>query len=129
MKKQLLSNNIYMKVTKNQFWARHIENQKEAIETALEPFTTNRLLIGEFTTAEKHLSAVIKKVHKGKWFSTSPVIVVHPMEMVDGGLSQIEERVFKELAAGAGARKVVLWLGHELSDHEIISLINKANNV
>lgn len=125
MKKQLLSNTVYVKVTKNQFWARHIENQKEALETALEPFTTKRLLVGEFTTAEKHLSAVIEKVHKGKWFSTSPVAVIHPMEMVDGGLSQIEERVFKELAAGAGAKKVVVWLGHELSDHEVI---NKANN-
>ena len=126
MVKLLLSNTVYVKVTKNQFWARNIENQKEAIETALEPFTTKRLLVGEFTTAEKYLRAVIKKLHEGKWFSTSPVIIIHPMEMIDGGLSQIEERVFMELAAGAGARKVVVWVGHELSDQEVV---NNAKNV
>ena len=123
---KLLSNTVYVKVTKNQFWVRHIEQQKEAVETALEPFTTRRLLVGEFTTAEKYLRAVIKKVHEGKWFSASPVVIIHPMEMTDGGLSQIEERAFMELAAGAGARKVMVWVGHELSDQEVI---NNAKNV
>lgn len=123
---KLLSNTVYVKVTKNQFWARHIEQQKEAVETALEPFTTKRLLVGEFTAAEKYLRAAIKKVHEGKWFSASPVVIIHPMEMIDGGLSQIEERAFMELAAGAGARKVMVWVGHELSDQEVI---NNAKNV
>jgi actin-like ATPase involved in cell morphogenesis len=117
---QLLRNTVYVKVTKNQFWARHIEQQKEAIEIALEPFTTKRLLVGEFTTAEEYLRAALKKVHEGKWFSSSPVVIIHPMEMIDGGLSQIEERALIELATGAGARKVVVWVGHELSDQEVI---------
>ena len=123
---KLLSNTVYVKVTRNQFWVRHIEQQKEAVETALEPFTTKRLLVGEFTTAEKFLRAAIKKVHEGKWFSASPVVIIHPLEMIDGGLSQIEERAFMELAAGAGARKVMVWVGHELSDQEVI---NNAKNV
>lgn len=126
MLKQLLSNTVYVKVTKNQFWVRHIEHQKEAFETALESFTTNRLLIGEFTTAEKYLGRAIKKVYEGKWFSASPVVIIHPLEMIEGGLSQIEERAFMELAAGAGARKVMVWVGHELSDQEVI---NNAKNI
>ena len=121
MLKKLLSNTVYVKVTTNQFWARNIEDQKEAIETAIEPFTTKRLLVGDFSTAEKYLRAVLKKVHEGKWFSSSPVVIIHPMEMIDGGLSQIEERALVELAAGAGARKVVVWVGHELSDQEVIN--------
>ena len=48
------------------------------------------------------------------------------MDMFDGGLSKIEERAFMELAAGAGARKVMVWVGHELSDQEVI---NNAKNV
>lgn len=120
MVKQLLSNTIYVKVTNNQFWVRHIESQKEAIETALEPFTTKRLLIGEFTIAEKYLKRAIKKIDEGKWFSASPVVIIHPMEMIEGGLSQIEERAMVELAAGAGARKVMVWVGHELSDQEVV---------
>ena len=119
MVRQLLSNTVYVKVTKNQFWVRHIENQKEAIEPAQEPFTTKRLLVGEFSVAENYLKRAIKKVYEGKWFSASPVVIIHPLEMIDGGLSQIEERAMMELAAGAGARKVVVWVGHELSDQEV----------
>jgi len=118
---QLLSNTVYVKVTKNQFWARHIEHQKEGIVTAVEPFTTKRLLVGEFTIAEKYLREAIKKVHQWKWFPASPVVIIHPMEMIDGGLSQVEERALIELATGAGARKVVLWIGHELSDQEVVN--------
>jgi len=44
--------------------------------------------------------------------------------MIEGGLSQVEERVLRELAAGAGARKVFVWVGHELSDQEVIQRAN-----
>lgn len=43
------------------------------------------------------------------------------MERCEGGLSQVEERVLHELAAGAGARKVVVWVGAELSDGEVLA--------
>jgi len=52
-------------------------------------------------------------------FTASPGVVIQPMEITDGGLSEVEERVFRELAMGAGAAKVVVWLGHELSDLEV----------
>lgn len=71
----------------------------------------------------------IKKVQEGKWFFTSPVIIIHPMEMIDGGLSQIEERALMELASGAGARKVVVWVGHELSDQEVINFAKTYNKL
>jgi hypothetical protein len=42
------------------------------------------------------------------------------MEMMEEGLCQVEERVLKELAESVGARKVILWVGHELSDQEVM---------
>ena len=39
--------------------------------------------------------------------------------MIEGRLSEVEERVLRELAMGAGASKVVVWVGHELSDAEV----------
>jgi rod shape-determining protein MreB len=41
------------------------------------------------------------------------------MEKIDGGLSQVEDRVLKDLALSLGAQKVVVWIGHELSDNEV----------
>jgi rod shape-determining protein MreB len=48
---------------------------------------------------------------------------MHPLEKIDGGLTQVEERLFHELAVGAGAAKVFVWVGAPLSDAEVISKI------
>jgi len=84
------------------------------------PFTTKRLLLGDFSIAEQYLKEGIAKVHEGRWISASPVVVIQPLEMIEEGLSPVEDRLFKELAAGAGARKMSVWVGHELSDPEVI---------
>jgi len=121
---KLLTGVVYVKVSKNQFRVRHVVDNKEIVVSAFEPFTTTRLLVGEFAIAEKYLKDGIKKLHEGRWFAASPVIVIQPLEMIEGGLSQVEERVLRELAAGAGARKVFVWVGHELSDQEVIQRAN-----
>jgi len=126
MLKQLLNGTVYVRVSKNQFRVRHVVDKKEVIVSAFEPFTTKRLLVGEFAAAEKYLKEGVKKVHEGRWFAASPVIVIQPLEMIEGGLSQVEERVLKELAVCAGARKVVVWVGQELSDQEVVQ---RAKNV
>jgi len=41
-------------------------------------------------------------------------------------LSEVEERIFKELALGAGAIKVALHIGSELTDSEAVKLIGSA---
>ena len=38
-------------------------------------------------------------------------VVIQLMENIEGGLTDIEERAFKELAFGAGARSVCLYAG------------------
>ncbi|EDX87924.1 hypothetical protein ADG881_26 [Alcanivorax sp. DG881] len=43
------------------------------------------------------------------------------MEMTDGGLSQVEERVIMDMAYGAGAKRVLLWVGGELSWQEALN--------
>jgi len=121
---KLLTGVVYVKVSKNQFRVRHVVDNKEIVVSAIEPFTTTRLLVGEFAVAEKYLKDGIKKLHEGRWFAASPVIIIQPLEMIEGGLSQVEERVLRELAAGAGARKVFVWVGHELSDQEVIQRAN-----
>lgn len=88
------------------------------------PFSTKRLLVGEFSIAESLLRGLLKKINAGKWFTVSPSVVIQPMEMCEGGLSSVEERVLKELAFGAGARKVIVWVGDELSDKEVVEKIN-----
>src|SRR6266581_820597 len=112
-----LANAVYVK--KNQFRVRSLESAAEATFDAQPPFTTARLLIGQFQAAEKVLKRAVTEMSKSKIFAVSPQVLIQPLERFEGGLSEVEERVLKEVAIGAGASKVVVWVGHELNDAEV----------
>ena len=113
------SNAVYVRVWKNRFRLKNIATGIEAEVTPTPGFSTSRLLVGQFRTAQSALKDAIGKVIGKGLFTGSPGVVIQPLEMIEGGLSEIEERVFRELALGAGAARVVVWVGHELSDSEV----------
>ncbi|PQJ62163.1 rod shape-determining protein [Photobacterium angustum] len=76
--------------------------------TVLNPFDHKRSFVGDFSCAEKVLQYAVREVLGHNKFVLSPRIVMHQLEKVDGGLTDIEERVLKELAMGAGAREVLV---------------------
>ena len=80
----------------------------------LNPFSHPRLLVSDFQKAETVLQYGIRAVCKTKLFQPSLIIVIHPREKLDGGLTDMECRVFRELALGVGARKVYLHSGNEI---------------
>jgi rod shape-determining protein MreB and related proteins len=119
------SNTIYVRVSKNKFRLKNIDSGQEQTAEPLSPFTTSRLLIGQFDVAEKTLKHAFTSIVSRGLFASSPRVVMHPLEMVEGGLAEVEERVMRELAIGAAsAQKVVVWTGHELSDAEIKGKLN-----
>jgi hypothetical protein len=70
-----------------------------------EPFTTTRLLIGKFYVAEECLKNAVKEFGAIGFFKRAPKIIIHPHEYLDGGLSDVEDRILREIALGAGARE------------------------
>lgn len=78
-------------------------------------FKHPRTLIADFTVAEQALKHFLKLLQSGSFLTASPVLVIHPQAALEGGLTQVEIRAFAELGLGAGARKVYLWEGPELS--------------
>jgi len=114
-----LANAVYVRVRRNQFRVRSLDSAAEATFDAQPPFTTARLLIGQFLAAENLLKRAVKEMSKGRIFAVSPQVLIQPLEMIEGGLSEVEERVLREVAIGAGASKVVVWVGDELSDAEV----------
>lgn len=115
------SNTVYVKVYPNRIELKHIESGNGAVEVAREPFTTRRLLVGNFTSAIATMADGMRKMRKAKWFEPKPIVIIQPMEKVELGLSEVEDRTFRDLAASSGARKVSVWVGHELSDSEVIA--------
>jgi rod shape-determining protein MreB len=84
----------------------------------INPFKHERTLLADFTLAERLLRYIFQKLYEGKRFRASPIVVIHPMEKLEGGLTMIEDRAFRELALMAGARETVLYLGEQLLIHD-----------
>jgi len=124
MLNKFLNHTLYIKIFPNRFQIRDVNQQTEYTAQAAQPFTTTRLLVGSFTHAEKALKDGLKSIPRGL-FTPSPIIVIQPMAMVEGGLSEVEERAIRELAMSAGARKAFVTAGKELSDQDVLSIANR----
>ena len=127
MMSKLFSVDLYIKIKENTCEAKKLtaDGHWQSI-VSQEPFTTQRLLVGSFSEAERALTQLLKRVLGQGIFAKKPKVVIHPMEKVEGGLSQIEDRIFRELALGAGALKLVVDTGPELTDSQAIKLIHAA---
>ena len=62
----------------------------------------------------KGMRAVLPKL------GIAPSIVMHPLEMTEGGLSEVEEKSLAEIGYAIGARQVDVIAGREMSDEEIL---------
>ena len=88
---QLLFGDVYVKVRKNRFELRHIDKNVNKTIVSQSPFTTSRSLIGEFSWAEKALNDGLSEFFHRFLLSPRPRILIQPLEMIDGGLSQVEK--------------------------------------
>ena len=87
-------------------------------------FTTTRLLVGRFQVAEELLTKLVGEVKSKGFFSARPRLLIQPLEMIEGGLCEVEERVFLELGASAGARHVKVHAGQRLSPQAALDVLN-----
>lgn len=99
-------------VRKNQIEVMNLKDARTSAGAA--SFTTTRLLVGNFKEAEELLTKLVKEVSGNGFFSAKPRLLIQPLEMTEGGLSMVEERVLLELGAGAGARHVKVHVGEKL---------------
>lgn len=76
----------------------------------VKPFSHPRSLVSNFKYAEEVIQYAIRKIHNGI-FRPAPRVVMHQLDKIEGGLTDVERRVLFELGYGAGARKVMLHEG------------------
>ena len=69
------------------------------------PFSSSRQLVGKFFAAEQCMRKGVVQLGAIKWYKRAPKINVYPQELIEGGISEVEERCFMELAYGAGSRE------------------------
>ena len=124
----MLTKHFYVRVRRNRLDVRCVETNRNATRTSAAGFSTPRLLVGTFTEADSLLkSAVEECVVASEFMPARRLFVMHPLELVDGGLSQVEHRVLLELAAGSGASKAVVHEGAELADDGVRTAASRAD--
>lgn len=121
----MFASHVYIRIAVNKLTVRHLESGKEVTRAGQPAFTSQRLLVGDFTAADRLLKEAMKEVLPRHPFALAPLALVHPLDMVEGGLSQIEQRVFTELALGARARKVKVHVGAELADAAVLAILKQ----
>src|SRR4051812_19992379 len=107
----ILRSTVYVRVQPNRFMLRHIESGRTASVDAREGFSTKRLIVGEYGPAVDTLTRGMKDLNYGIPYLADPVVVIHPLSMVEGGLSGVEHRIMMEVAHGAGAKRATVWVG------------------
>ena len=88
--------------------------------TVVNPFAHPRTLVSDFTAAEQLLKYQLRRVLKPSIWRPAPCVVMHPIGRSEGGYTQVERRAFREMALGAGASQVFLWIGRSLTDAELL---------
>lgn len=80
--------------------------KNSVISEASPGYTGKRILVASFQPAVKCLKEGLKQVTGKGIFQGKPDLVMRPMEMSEGGLSEVEERVLLEVGHAAGAKRV-----------------------
>ena len=83
------------------------------------PFDHPRIVIDDFSAAEKVLGYAVRELTGTRYFMPSPVMVIHPDVELEGGISAVESRALLELAESCGARKARVHYGHQLTDQDV----------
>lgn len=115
---------IYVRVNTDRIRARNVRTRQEVDLGAHPSFSHPRALLANFTIAAMLLKQAVRGVASLGWLRLAPQLVIHPLEKIEGGLTQIEMRAFQELALGAGAAgisQVKIWVGAELDDAQVLA--------
>ncbi len=114
---------LYLKLSCNQMQLLHVQSGRELHLQANPPFSNQRLLVADFAAAEHLLQRAIGQLLPKRFMRLSlpPQLLIQPLERLEGGLSQVEERILLELGLGSGARKVRLHLGSELDNAGVLA--------
>ncbi|WP_415885757.1 hypothetical protein ACMXYO_14230 [Neptuniibacter sp. QD37_6] len=82
MLKKLFVADLYLKVRKNKFEIKNLtENSVWKVATPAQPFTTDRLLVGQFSAAEPVLKELVKDVMPSGFMKKSAQILIHPIDI------------------------------------------------
>ncbi|CAL2092391.1 hypothetical protein [Tenacibaculum sp. 190524A05c] len=122
---------IYILFYKDRIKVYRLDNGLFIERNAVIPFSNSKILFANFTEGERFLSSLICELvpRLGSFFSRSLIVLAHQLEMINEGLSQVEERALIDAIRHSSAVDVfVIEDEEELSIEQAIVKLNNFKN-
>lgn len=74
------------------------------------------MVLANFIAAEELIIEILDEIYLGKRVRPSLKVLIQPMELCEGGLSQVEEAAFNDLAEHIGGKYVFIHPNQEKID-------------
>lgn len=85
----------------------------------INPFDHPRTIIANFDIASHTFRFFLKQILHNKLLRPRLIMIIHVIEEMEGGLTQVEITALQELALAEGGQAVHIWDGRQLMDEEI----------
>ncbi|MEQ9945813.1 YjaA family stress response protein [Pectobacterium aroidearum] len=120
---------LYIRIYRDTLTVRNVDTQREVMEKSETPFTTTRLLLGQMIPAMKLLDRLTRKVAAKRLIDlfSSHNVIIHAMEMNEGGHSQVEFASYIELAKSISPQGKHIYVCSKnvpLTDQEVIQIFS-----
>lgn len=117
---------VYIRLYENKVDLRYLEKDQSITRISFEKFSNDRLLIASVSTAAIFIRDILGEIQGKKMFKTSLVVILQPMEKIEGGISEVEKMIFNDLVLLIGGRICIIHPTQELlTDLKILQIINK----
>ncbi|GKV79255.1 YjaA family stress response protein [Pectobacterium versatile] len=120
---------LYIRIYRNTLTVRNVDTKQEMTEQSETPFTTTRLLLGQMIPAMKLLDRLARKVAPKRLIDlfSSHKVIIHAMEMNEGGHSQVEFASYIELAKSISPQGKHIYVCSKnvpLTDQEVTQIFS-----
>ncbi|ETT04632.1 TPA: YjaA family stress response protein [Providencia alcalifaciens] len=97
---------FYLQIRTNSMTLKNLETHEE--HSATGEFSTQRMVVGDFFNAESVLYQLVcdMGLNVRRPFASRHRVLVQALEIIDGGVSLVEERLFTEMVYGAFNRRI-----------------------
>ncbi|PHV11778.1 hypothetical protein CSQ89_09050 [Chitinimonas sp. BJB300] len=116
-----LGKTVYVRIDKTQLHLQEVETGKclevKLSDEGASAFGHPRTMLANFTHAQRVLSESLAQL--GRPFLGYTSVLMHPLDRLEGDITQIEARALKELGYCVGARRCVVWVGRVLTQQEL----------
>lgn len=96
---------VYVKVYPDKIEIINLKTGASVVRSPLQPFSSSRMVVADFGGAELLSRQLVKELGLAR---KSLNVLIQQMQVWDGGLSEVEKRVLRDLAEQIGAGSVYL---------------------